>query len=96
MPKKNELSKDVNNSIILTPSNCTTTMIKNYFQYVFALAKSGEYFPVNLEDVYYLVYNKKSDAVDALKKGDMFMQNVDYQVLRQNPQNLFGGRYLSY
>lgn len=92
MPKKNELSKNVNNSIVLTPSNCTTTMIKSYFQYIFTLAKSGEQYPVDLEDVYYLVYNKKSDAVDALKKGDIFMQDVDYQVLRQNPQNLFGGR----
>ena len=92
MPKKNELSKDVNNSIILTPSNCTTSVIRNYFQYIFTLAKSGEAYPVNLEDVFYLVYNKKSDAVESLKKDDVFLQGVDYQVLRQNPQNLFGGR----
>lgn len=92
MTKELNLSKNVKDSIVLTPSSCTTTTIKNYFQYIFTLAKSGEQYPVDLEDVYYLVYNKKSDAVDALKKGDMFMQDVDYQVLRQNPQNLFGGR----
>lgn len=92
MPKKNELSKDVNNSIILTPSNCTTTVIRNYFQYILTLSKSGEAYPVNLEDVFYLVYNKKSDAVESLKKDEVFLQDVDYQVLRQNPQNLFGGR----
>ena len=92
MPKKNELSKDVNNSIILTPSNCTTSVIRNYFQYLLTLSKSGEAYPVNLEDVFYLVYNKKSDAVESLKKDDVFLQGVDYQVLRQNPQNLFGGR----
>lgn len=92
MPRTMNLSKDVNNSIILTPSNCSSSVIRNYFQYIFTLAKSGEQYPVDLEDVYYLVYNKKSDAVDALKKGDIFMQDVDYQVLRQNPQNLFGGR----
>jgi hypothetical protein len=92
MPKKNELSKDVNNSTILTPSNCTTSVIRNYFQYILALSKSGEAFPVNLEDVFYLVYSKKSDAVETLKKDEVFLQGVDYQVLRQNPQNLFGGR----
>ena len=92
MPKKNELSKNVKDSIVLTPSNCTTTVIRNYFQYILTLSKSGEPYPVDLEDVYYLVYKKKSDAVDALKKGEVFMQDVDYQVLRQNPQNLFGGR----
>jgi hypothetical protein len=92
MPKKNELSKDVNNSTILTPSNCTTSVIRNYFQYILTLSKSGEAYPVNLEDVFYLVYNKKSDAVESLKKDEVFLQDVDYQVLRQNPQNLFGGR----
>ena len=86
------MSKDVNNSIILTPSHCTTSVIRNYFQYLLTLSKSGEAYPVNLEDVFYLVYNKKSDAVESLKKDNVFLQGVDYQVLRQNPQNLFGGR----
>ena len=92
MPKYSELSKDVNNSIILTPSSCTTTTIKNYFQYIFTLAKSGEQYPVNLEDVYYLAYSRKDCAIDALKKDEVFMQDVDYQVFRQNTENLFGGR----
>lgn len=92
MPRTMNLSKDVNNSIILTPESCSTTTIKNYFQYILTLSKSGESFPVNLEDVFYLVYNKKSDAVESLKKDEVFVQDIDYQVLRQNPQNLFGGR----
>lgn len=92
MPKNVNLSKDVNNSTILTPSNCTTSVIRNYFQYILTLSKSGEAYPVNLEEVFYLVYNKKSDAVESLKKDEVFLQDVDYQVLRQNPQNLFGGR----
>ena len=92
MTKELNLSKDVNNSIILTPSNCTTSVIRNYFQYLLTLSKSGEAYPVNLEDVFYLVYNKKSDAVESLKKDNVFLQGVDYQVLRQNPQNLLGGR----
>lgn len=92
MPKNVNLSKDVNNSTILTPSNCTTSVIRNYFQYILTLSKSGEAFPVNLEDVYYLAYSRKDCAIDALKKDEVFMQDVDYQVFRQNTENLFGGR----
>lgn len=92
MPKVCELSKDVNNSIILTPSNCTTSVIRNYFQYILTLSKSGEAYPVNLEDVYYLAYSLKENAVKALKKDETFVQGFDYQVLVQNDGNLFGGR----
>lgn len=92
MPKVCELSKDVNNSTILTPSNCTTSVIRNYFQYILTLSKSGEAYPVNLEDVYYLAYSLKENAVKALKKDETFVQGFDYQVLVQNDGNLFGGR----
>ena len=92
MPKTYELSKDANNSIILTPSNCTTSVIRNYFQYILTLSKSGEAYPVNLEDVYYLAYSLKENAVKALKKDETFVQGFDYQVLVQNDGNLFGGR----
>ena len=37
--------------------------IKKYFMAVLRLAKSSEQFPVNLEEVWPLVYGKKSDAV---------------------------------
>ena len=92
MTKELNLSKDVNNSIILTPSNCTTSVIRNYFQYLLTLSKSGEAYPVNLEDVYYLAYSLKENAVKALKKDETFVQGLDYQVLVQNDGNLFGGR----
>lgn len=92
MPKYNELSKNVKNSIILTPESCSTTTIKNYFQHIFTLAKSGEQYPVDLEDVYYLAYSRKDHAIDALKKDEVFMQDVDYQVFPQIRENLFGGR----
>lgn len=64
--------------------------IKRYFKSVLEISKSGKEFPINLDEVWPLVYGKKSDAVEALCKN--FMQDVDYQVLRQNPQNLNGGR----
>lgn len=57
---------------------------------VLKLAKSSEQFPVNLEEVWPLVYGKKSDAVQALQRD--FIEDVDFQVLRQNPQNPNGGR----
>lgn len=91
-PKKNELSKDVKSSIILTPSSCTTTTIRNYFQYILTLSKSGEAFPVNLEDVYYLVYSSKEKAVRALKDDEVYVQNLDYQFLAQNGEKSTKGR----
>ncbi|KAA5393375.1 hypothetical protein F2Y51_14230 [Phocaeicola dorei] len=54
------------------------------------LAKASEKYPVNLDEVWTLVYSRKSDAVDALQRD--FVENDDYQVLRQNPQNPQGGR----
>lgn len=92
MPKKNELSKDVKNSIILTPESCSTTTIKNYFQYILTLSKSGEQYPVDLEDVYYLAYARKDNAVKALTSDETFVQSLDYQIFRQNAENLFSGR----
>lgn len=68
----------------------TSTEIKQYFNAILTLSKASEEFPVNLDEVWPLVYGKKSDAVEALQRD--FMESVDYQVLRQNPQNLKGGR----
>lgn len=64
--------------------------IKKYFSAILKLAKASEEFPVNLDEVWMLVYSRKSDAVDALQRD--FVENDDYQVLRQNPQNPQGGR----
>ena len=92
MTKELNLSKDVNNSTILTPSNCTTSVIRKYFQYILTLSKSGETYPVNLEDVYYLAYARKDNAVKALTSDETFVQSLDYQVFLQNAENLKGGR----
>lgn len=64
--------------------------IKAYFNAVLKLSQSDDEFPVNLDEVWMLVYGQKSDAVSALKLE--FIENVDYQVLRKNPQNPNGGR----
>lgn len=61
--------------------------IKAYFEEVLRLSMDSEEFPVNLDDVWPLVYSRKDKAVRALQSNDLFMQNVDYQVLPQNGEN---------
>ena len=65
----------------------TDLEIKAYFEEVLRLTRDSEEFPVNLDEVWPLVYSAKEKAVRALKSNDLFMQNVDYQVLAQNGEN---------
>ena len=64
--------------------------IKRYFNAVLELSKSNNEFPINLDEVWMLVYGRKSDAAEALQRD--FIENVDYKVLRQNAQNSNVGR----
>lgn len=73
----------------LTKSS-TSEEIKEYFNAILKLAKASEKYPVNLDEVWMLVYSRKSDAVEALQRD--FVENEDFQVLRRNPQNPQGGR----
>lgn len=68
----------------------TQNEIKSYFSAILELSKSDNEFPINLDEVWMLVYTRKSDAVEALQNS--FIEGVDYQVLRKNPQNPNGGR----
>ena len=61
--------------------------IKAYFAEVLELSRGNEDFPVNLDDVWPLVYAGKNKAVRALKSNELFMQDVDYQILTPNGQN---------
>lgn len=65
----------------------TDQEIKAYFEEVLRMSRDSEEFPVNLDEVWPLVYSAKEKAVRALKSNDLFMQNVDYQVLAQNGEN---------
>lgn len=65
----------------------TDQEIKAYFEEVLRMSRDSEEFPVNLDDVWPLVYSAKEKAVRALKSNDLFLQNVDYQVLAQNGEN---------
>lgn len=50
--------------------------IKRYFEAVLKLAQSANEFPINLDEVWMLVYNRKDYATDALKKD--FIEGIDY------------------
>lgn len=76
-------------NLILTKDS-SASEIKRYFNAILKLSKSNNEYPVNLDEVWMLVYGRKSDAVETLQRD--FIENVDYQVLRQNPQNPLGGR----
>lgn len=66
----------------------TPASIKAYFEKVLALHQSGDAFPVSLDDVYPLVYSRKSAAVRVLAKE--FVQDFDYQSIHQNVQREIG------
>lgn len=73
--------------ILQLTKQSTAQDIKAYFEEVLKLSKDSKEFPVNLDEVWPLVYSAKEKAVRALKSNDLFLQNVDYQVLAQNGEN---------
>lgn len=60
----------------------TDQEIKAYFEEVLRLTRDSEEFPVNLDDVWPLVFGRKQEAVRALKNDKLFVENIDYQPLR--------------
>lgn len=70
--------------ILQLTKQSTDQEIKAYFEEVLRLSRDSEEFPVNLDEVWPLVYSRKDKAVRALQSNDLFMLNVDYQVLPQN------------
>ncbi len=61
--------------------------VKAYFTKVFELKQSGKEFPVNLDEVWALVYGRRDVAVKTLKSD--FVENVDYQPLRQKVERSY-------
>ena len=60
----------------------TEAQIRAYFNGLLTIARTQTNdFPVNLEDVWRLVYSRKDKAVSSLKR--YFLQDVDYQVFPQ-------------
>lgn len=73
--------------ILQLTKQSTDQEIKAYFEEVLRLSRDSEEFPVNLDEVWPLVYSRKDKAVRALQSNDLFIQNIDYQVLPQNGEN---------
>ena len=68
------------NQVILTKAS-QNSEIKMYFEGVLRLANSNEKFPVNLDEVWPLVYAAKNKAVSALKAN--FIEDVDFKTINQ-------------
>ncbi len=86
----------VNNKFQLTKQS-SDSEIKAYFIQVLNLSRSKEEFPVNLDEVWPLVYSRRDKAVRALRSGEIFMEGIDYQVSPQNGEKSdtfshFGGK----
>lgn len=76
----------VTNKFQLTKQS-SDSEIKAYFIQVLNLSRSKEEFPVDLDEVWPLVFKFRSDAVRALAKSNLFVKDIDYQVLSTNAQN---------
>lgn len=74
--------------ILQLTKQSTDQEIKAYFEEVLKLSKDSEEFPVNLDDVWPLVYSRKDKAVRALKEGELFIEGIDYIPLPQNGERL--------
>lgn len=70
--------------ILQLTQQSTAQDIKAYFEEVLKLSKDSEEFPVNLDEVWPLVYAEKGKAVRALKSNELFVKDVDYILLAQN------------
>ncbi len=73
--------------ILQLTKQSTDQEIKAYFEEVLRISRDSEEFPVNLDDVWPLVFGRKQEAVRALRNDRLFVENIDYQVLRKNAQN---------
>ena len=62
----------------------TAQEIKAYFEEVLKLSKDSKEFPVNLEEVWPLVYAEKGKAVRALKSNELFVEGIDFILLAKN------------
>lgn len=70
--------------ILQLTKQSTAQEIKAYFEEVLKLSKDSKEFPVNLDDVWPLVYAEKGKAVRALKSNELFVEGIDFILLAQN------------
>lgn len=64
---------------IILSKESSTSEIQAYFNAVLKLSQSDNEFPINLDEVWMLVYPRKDHAVRALTSNEQFIENVDYK-----------------
>lgn len=69
---------------IILSKESSESEIKAYFNVVLKLSQSDNEFPINLDEVWPLVYSEKGKAVRALTSNEQFIEGVDYKTLAQN------------
>lgn len=79
--------------ILQLTKQSTDQEIKAYFEEVLRLSRDSEEFPVNLDDVWPLVFGRKQEAVRALKNDKLFVENIDFQPLRKDAQRSDNGQF---
>lgn len=79
--------------ILQLTKQSTDQEIKAYFEEVLKLSKDRKEFPVNLDDVWPLVFGRKQEAVRALKNDKLFVENIDFQPLRKDAQRSDNGQF---
>lgn len=79
--------------ILQLTKQSTDQEIKAYFEEVLKLSRDSEEFPVNLDDVWPLVFGRKQEAVRALKNDKLFVENIDFQPLRKDAQRSDNGQF---
>lgn len=64
---------------IILSKECSQASLYQYFGTIYQLSHNGNEFPINLDQVFHLVYITKGKAVEALKKN--FIEGIDYKIL---------------
>lgn len=79
--------------ILQLTKQSTDQEIKAYFEEVLRMSRDSEEFPVNLDDVWPLVFGRKQEAVRALRNDRLFVENIDFQPLRKDAQRSDNGQF---
>lgn len=87
------MSKNRDMTDLVLSKRSSDNDIKRYFEAVLELSKSDNEFPINLDEVWMLVYPRKDHAVRALKEN--FIEGVDYQPLPKNGERSKSGQFIS-
>lgn len=95
--KNNRLHSSQKNAM---PSARSSEQIRAYFEQVLKLRNSGNPFPVDLDEVWPLVYARKDVAVDILKREylkdkEYVIQSLDSQRFHRNMESNIGGDFKS-